>query len=50
LKVRQQGAEPQAQLPQDVLPRARFLVLKQAAVARRDAARMMPTRHRVAQP
>jgi hypothetical protein len=50
LKVLQQAAEHQALLPQDALPKARFPVLLQAAVARRDAAPMMPAQRRVVQP
>jgi hypothetical protein len=38
LKVRHQGAEHQAPLPQDVLPQGRFPVLLQAAAADRDEA------------
>jgi len=49
LTVRQRGAEPQALPPQDALPQARFQVLREAAVARRDAARMMPAQRRVVQ-
>jgi hypothetical protein len=50
LTVRQQGAEPQALPPQDVLPRARFPVLKRAAEARQAAEQTMPAQRRVVQP
>jgi hypothetical protein len=50
LTVRRQGAEHQALPPQDALPKARFPVLREAAAARRDAARMMPAQRRVARP
>jgi len=49
LTVRQQGVEPQALLPQGALPKARFPVLQLAAVAHRDAARMMRAQRRVVQ-
>jgi hypothetical protein len=48
-KVRLQGAEPQAQLPQDVLPQA-LPVLPQVAEAPQAAAQMMQAQRRVVPP